>query len=278
MGSFIFTIKKAMKISALAITLNEAENVKRYIESLSFVDEILFIDSYSTDETKAIAEQYGARVIQRRFDNFSNQRNFAISQAKNDWIVFFDLDEIITKEVEKEIIEQVHTSNDYVAYYAHRNVFLFNKRIKYGGLQNDKAIRLFNKNYCTYNGHLVHEEIKVSGKIGHLKNRVDHHSFKSFDHYFCKLNQYSELKANECFNKNKKATVFHFIVRPSYRFVWQYFYRLGFLDGAEGFLSAKINAFFVFKRYVTLWNLNKKTKATEVHTIPQNKHWIEARL
>lgn len=266
-----------MKISALAITLNEEENVKRYIDSLSFADEIIFVDSFSTDNTKSIAEKYGAVVLQREFDNFSNQRNFAISQAKNDWIVFFDLDEIITKEVEHEIIKTVNQPNDQVAFYIKRNVFLFNKHIKHGGLQNDKAIRLFNKNFCTYNGHLVHEEIKVDGKIGFLKNRVDHHSFKNFDHYFCKLNQYSELKANECFNKNKKATVYHFIVRPTYRFLWQYFYRLGILDGAEGFLSAKINSFFVFKRYVTLWNLNKKMKTKEVREVKQGEQLFEMR-
>ena len=92
------------KITALAITLNEEENVKRYVESLSFADEIIFIDSNSTDATVTIAKELGVKVIQRNFDDFSQQRNFAIQQAKNDWIVFFDLDEIITPELEKEII------------------------------------------------------------------------------------------------------------------------------------------------------------------------------
>jgi len=100
------------KISALAITFNEEENVKRYIDSLSFADEIIFVDSQSTDKTVEIAEQLGVKVIQRKFDDFSNQRNFAINQAKNDWIVFFDLDEIMTPELENEIIQTVSTRTE----------------------------------------------------------------------------------------------------------------------------------------------------------------------
>ncbi len=103
------------KISALAITLNEEKNVKRYIESLSFADEIIFVDSQSTDKTAEIAEQMGVKVIQRKFDNFSNQRNYAINQAKNDWIVFFDLDEIMTVELEKEIVETIISKTNKVA-------------------------------------------------------------------------------------------------------------------------------------------------------------------
>ena len=140
------------KISALAITLNEEKNVKRYIESLSFADEIIFVDSQSTDKTAEIAEQMGVKVIQRKFDNFSNQRNYAIDQAKNDWIVFFDLDEIMTVELEKEIVETIISKTNKVAFFIRRNFFLFNKHLKHGGFQNDKAIRLFNKKHCTYDG------------------------------------------------------------------------------------------------------------------------------
>ena len=129
------------KITALAITFNEEENVKRYVESLSFADEILFIDSQSTDKTIALAEELGVKVIQRKFDDFSNQRNFAISHAKNDWIVFFDLDEIISPELEEEIIESVANPKNHVAFFAKRNFYFMGEHIKYGGWQNDKAIR-----------------------------------------------------------------------------------------------------------------------------------------
>ncbi len=246
------------KITALAITLNEEENVKHYIQSLSFADEIIFIDSNSTDATVAIAKELGVTVIQRNFDNFSAQRNFAIQQAQHDWIVFFDLDEPVNPELEKEIISVVNNPNDVIAFYVKRNFFFMGKAIRFGGWQNDKAIRLFNKNYCTYNGNLVHEGIAVNGKTGFLKTRVDHHSYKGFDNYNNKLNLYSKLQAESLYLKNKRPNLYHFFIRPCYRFWWQYIYRLGFLDGKEGFILAYIHAFSVFKRYLQLWMKYRK--------------------
>ncbi|HSD13763.1 MAG TPA: glycosyltransferase family 2 protein [Flavobacterium sp.] len=246
------------KITALAITLNEEENVKQYVESLSFADEIIFVDSNSTDKTVDIAKSLGVTVIQRDFDDFSNQRNFAISQAKNDWIVFFDLDEIVTPKLENEIISATSSESDYVAYYAKRNFHFMGKHIKYGGWQSDKAIRVFNKNHCQYNGNLVHEAVAANGKVGLLKERVNHFSYKSLDNYNNKLNLYSKLQAETLYLKNKKPNAYHFFIRPKYRFVWQYFYRLGILDGKEGFVLAYVHAFSVFKRYLQLWMMYRK--------------------
>ena len=118
------------KISALAITFNEEENVKRYVKSLSFADEIIFIDSKSTDKTIEFAKEFGVRVIEREFTNFSEQRNFAISQAKNDWIVFFDLDEIISTNLKQEIINTVGSPNSKIAFFIKRNFFFMGKKIK----------------------------------------------------------------------------------------------------------------------------------------------------
>lgn len=246
------------KITALAISYNEEHNVKRYIESLSFADEIILIDSQSTDNTVSIAQGMGAKVIQNKFEDFSSQRNFGISKAKNDWIVFFDLDEIITKELEKEIIAKANSEKNVVAFFVKRNFFFMGKHIKYGGWQNDKAIRLFNKNYCEYNGNLVHEEIKAAGKICLLKNNLNHYSYKSFDNYNDKLNLYSKLQAENLYNKKVRPNGYHFFFRPLYRFMWQYFFRLGILDGKEGFILAYIHSFSVFKRYLQLWMRYRK--------------------
>ncbi|MEI7508550.1 MAG: glycosyltransferase family 2 protein [Flavobacterium sp.] len=246
------------KISALAITLNEEENIKRYVESLSFADEIIFIDSLSNDKTIEIAEQMGVKVIQRKFDNFSDQRNFAISQAKNDWIVFFDLDEIITNELEEEILSIINSKPEKVAYFIKRNFYFMGKHIKYGGWQNDKAIRLFNKKFCQYNGNLVHEVVKTNGKTGNLKESLNHYSYKNFDNYNDKLNLYSKLQAENLFQMNGRPNFYHFFIRPLYRFLWQYFFRLGILDGREGFILAYVHSFSVFKRYLQLWMLYRK--------------------
>lgn len=245
------------KITALAITYNEEENVKRYVESLSFADEIIFVDSQSTDKTVEIAEKLGVRVIQRKFDDFSNQRNFAIEQAANDWILFFDLDEIISCDLEEEIKNILQDPKDKVAFYIKRKFYFMGKQIKYGGWQNDKAIRLFNKNQCKYNG-LVHELIQSSGKTAVLKCKLDHFSYKNFDNYNDKLNLYSKLQAENLYKQHKKPNLYHFFIRPTYRFLWQYIFRLGILDGKEGFILAYVHSFSVFKRYLQLWMMYRK--------------------
>ncbi len=249
---------KIEKITALAITFNEEVNVKRYVDSLSFADEIIFVDSQSTDKTVSIALELGVKVIERKFTNFSEQRNYAISQAKNNWIVFFDLDEIITPQLEIEIKDKVANPEDKVAFFVKRNFFFMGKHIHFGGWQNDKAIRLFNKKYCNYNGNLVHEEIITDGNIGILKNRLNHYSYKTFDNYNDKLNLYSKLQAENLHNKKKKPNAYHLLFRPLYRFLWQYIFRLGILDGKEGFILAYVHSFSVFKRYLQLWMMYRK--------------------
>jgi glycosyltransferase involved in cell wall biosynthesis len=248
----------APKITALAITYNEEDNVKRYVESLSFADEIIFVDSQSTDKTVAFAEELGVKVIQRKFDDFSNQRNFAIEKATNDWIVFFDLDEIISKELEKEILTTLQKPKDKVAFYIKRNFYFMGKLIKYGGWQNDKAIRLFNRNYCTYNGNLVHELVQSTGKTSILKNKLNHFSYKNFDNYNDKLNLYSKLQAENLYKLKKQPNLYHFFIRPTYRFLWQYIFRMGILDGKEGFILSYVHSFSVFKRYLQLWMMYRK--------------------
>lgn len=246
------------KITALAITFNEEENVKRYVQSLSFADEIILVDSNSTDATVAIAEKMGVQVIARDFDDFSTQRNFAIKQSKNDWIVFFDLDEYLTPELQKEIITVVSSPNEYVAFYIKRNFFFLGKQIKFGGWQTDKAVRLFNKNYCSFNGNLVHESIVVNGKSKLLKESLNHYSYKTFKAYKNKLKLYSKLQAESLYKKNTHPNLYHFIIRPSYRFLWQYLFRLGFLDGKEGLILAYLHSFSVYNRYLQLQKMYRK--------------------
>lgn len=242
-------------ISALAITYNEEKNVERYIKSLSFADEIIIVDSFSSDNTVEIAKQLGANVVQREFDNFSAQKNYALSLANHDWVTFFDLDEIVTAELANEIINIVKTASKKQAYKVKRNFYFMGKRIKYSGFQTDTVIRLFNKNYCKYNGKLVHEVLETSKKIGKFKHNIEHQTYKNFDNYNEKLTLYSKLQAEALFKKNIRPNLYHFLFRPWYRFMHQYFFRLGFLDGKEGFIISYVHAFSVFKRYIQLWTM-----------------------
>ncbi|MDC8000061.1 glycosyltransferase family 2 protein [Aequorivita todarodis] len=251
-------MENPVKITALAITLNEAHNIEAYLKSLWFADEIVIVDSFSTDETVALASKHEkVTVYQRTFDNFSAQKNFAISKANNDWVTFFDLDEVITADLAKEIVAK---SNDpkAVAYFVKRDFYFMGKRIKYSGLQNDYVVRFFNKNHCKYNANLVHETLEVDGKSENLKNTLPHHTYKSFDEYTAKAHRYSALQAEMLYKKGTKPNYYHFLFRPFYRFWNQFIFRLGILDGKEGFVLAYVSAFSVFKRYVNLWLLYRK--------------------
>jgi glycosyltransferase involved in cell wall biosynthesis len=240
-------------ISAIAITYNEEQNIERYIESLSFADEIVIVDANSTDKTAELAIQLGVKLITNDFVNFSSQKNFAIQQASHDWVVFFDLDEMISPELALEIKNKVGSNNDVKAYKVKRINYFMGKKITYSGFQNDYVVRLFHKKYCTYDNNQVHETLKVKGSIEKLKNNCDHYTYKNFDTYNEKLSRYSKLQAQTLFEKNVRPNLYHFLVRPLYRFMHQYILRLGFADGKEGLILAYLSGFSVFKRYLFLW-------------------------
>jgi len=245
-------------ITALAITYNEAHNIERYINNMSFADEIIIVDSYSTDTTEALAKHPKVTFIKRVFDDFSSQKNYAISLAKHDWVTFFDLDEEVPEALATEIVATVRSKPEAKAFRVKRDYHFMGKRIKYSGFQTDVAVRLFNKNHCKYNGKLVHEGIETNAKIGKLKSHVKHQTYTDFDNYNQKLTQYSKLQAEALFKKNVRPNLYHFLFRPWYRFMHQYFLRFGFLDGKEGFIICYVHAFSVFKRYIQLWTMYRK--------------------
>lgn len=248
-----------MKITAIIPTFNEEENIKGAIETISFADEIIVIDSYSTDKTVEIAKTFNVNVILREFDDFSTQKNFAISKAKNDWIYLLDADERVTDELKDEILA-VEPSTNYVGFIVYRTFYFIGRKIKRGGWERDKVIRLFNRNYCKYNGNLVHETISADGELAFFKSKLEHYSYRGFDHYISKLNQYAQLRAEQLNRKGKKVTFFHIVIKPPVRFIIHYFIRLGFVDGFPGFVLAVTQSYGVLTRYIKLWLVRKKLK------------------
>lgn len=223
---------------------------------MSFADELIIVDSFSTDQTVAIIKEHPqVKLYQRVFDDFSSQKNYAIEKANNDWIIFFDADEEITTPLKEEIIDVVAQSANEVAFWVYRSTYYMGKIIKHSGLQNDKVIRLFKKEFCRYNGNLVHEEIKANGEVGKLKNKMNHYSYKGIDDIIRKRNKYAKLQAIKLFKKGKKPNLFHFIIKPSFRFFSHFILKKGFLDGFQGFMISFVYGYTVFMRYVKLWLL-----------------------
>jgi len=248
------------KLSVLIITLNEEEHLLSLLSDLDFADEIVIVDSFSTDKTADIAKYFAkVRFLQNKFENFSAQRNFAISQAKNDWILFLDADEFLTTELKGEIIETLQNNQTYSAYFFER-VFMFEKKIlKYSGNQTDKIFRLFNKKFAKYDEkRLVHEKLIVEGEIGYLKNKLIHYSYASFNDYKEKIIFYGKFKAQEKFIKQKKSNLFLQVFHPAYNFLYNYIIRLGILDGKKGIIICYLNAYCISVRYRELNRLWKQ--------------------
>lgn len=255
-------IDKKESLTALVITYNEEENIKEALNTLAFADEIIVVDSFSTDRTCEIVSSFtNVKMVQRTFDNYALQRNYALSLASNKWILFIDADERITQELQEEIITVINSKNSSAAYYMYR-IFMFqNKKLHFSGWQTDKIIRLFKKENANYNlEKTVHEKLVPNGKFDRLKNKLIHYSYKNYEDYKQKMILYGKLKAQEEFVKKIKPNFFHFYIRPAYQFLNQYILRLGILDGKKGIIICYLNALSVsvrFRELKKIWESNK---------------------
>jgi glycosyltransferase involved in cell wall biosynthesis len=239
------------------IVFNESKHIEDAINNIDFADEIIVIDSFSTDGTfEKLQKLKHVKVIQRKFKNFADQRNFAISQATKDWILFIDADERITEKLKQEIQSEITIPSNIIAYMFKRKYFFKQKRIRFCGFQTDTTYRLFKKGFFKYDEtKIVHEMPIIDGKSKILKNDMLHYCFDSAAHYKSKMEHYASLKALELFKKGKKPSVFHFYIRPLYKFLVNYIFRLGFLDGIEGFQICYLSAYGVYYRYKELEKL-----------------------
>lgn len=249
-----------INLSILIITLNEEKHLNELLIDLDFANEIIIIDSYSSDNTEKICKSFSTvKFIQNKFENFSKQRNLAISQAKNDWILFLDADERISTKLKSEIIKTLNSSNKSSAYLIHRTFMFKNKKMHFSGWQNDKIFRLFDKRKCSYDSdRLVHEKLKVEGKTTILKNILIHYSYFDFNSYKNKMKTYGVLKAREKYNNGLKSTIFMILFHPLYTFLYNYIIRLGFLDGKKGVIICYLNAYSIYIRYKELKKITSK--------------------
>ncbi len=237
-------------ITVLIPTFNEEKLIAQAINCAQFANEVLVIDSYSTDRTVEIARNLNCTILQREFDNFSNQKNYAISQAKNDWILVLDADEYLTYELRKEMITTVKEPLHRAYKMPFKNYFL-NRFIDYGSNGNKMKLRLFNRNSCKYEG-LVHEQLKCHGSTGVCNGKILHYTYKNLNHFFEKKNQYSQLQAQQLFLRGKTTGLGQLMFKPTFRLLNEYIIRFGFLDGIAGLTSTAMNGYGVLSRYVKL--------------------------
>ncbi len=247
------------KISILIITLNEEVHMEALLKDLDFADEVVVIDSFSTDKTKEISTSFAnVRFIENKFENYTSQRNFAIEQAEGEWILFLDADERLTAELKQEIIDTIEKNGDINAYLFFRKFMYKNKALHFSGWQTDKIFRLFRKDKARYTlKRLVHEKLDVEGRIGYFENKLVHYSYSDFESYKGKMIAYGKLKAKEKYLIGFKPTLIHKFGHPIYNFLYQYLIRLGILDGRKGIIICYLNALSIKARYSELDKINR---------------------
>ena len=247
------------KISALLIILNEIDHIDAIISNLAFADEIIAVDSFSDDGSfEKLKSSKNVKVYQRHFKNFADQRNFAISKAKGEWVFFMDADERIPDPLRQEVIRVINKHDSLDVYKIKRTFIVGKTQIRFSGLQSDKVIRLFKRGVTQYsNDRFVHELVDYKGEVGLLRHKMNHYSFKNYKTFKQKAEHYGLLKAKELYKKNKRPTWFHFYIKPFYKFFMNYFIRLGILDGYAGYNICYLNSYSVFYRYKKLEELFK---------------------
>jgi glycosyltransferase involved in cell wall biosynthesis len=239
-------------LSVVIITHNEEDNIRECLESVKWADEIIVVDSNSSDKTEEICRSYGITFIQEAWKGFALQKNSAIEKATRDWILSLDADERITPELKKEITAVMESADPKDGYFIARKNFFLGRWIKRCGWYPDYNLRLFQKGKGLFGIREVHEAIKINGAAGHLKSPMEHHTYKSLEDFMKRLDLYSTLAAQQMLKEKKIYGILHIIFRPLYTFISMYFLRLGFLEGYYGFILSVLYAFYTFLKYIKL--------------------------
>ena len=237
------------KLTAIIPTGNEEHNIVDAIKSVAFADEIMVVDSFSSDKTIELATPLADTILKRKFEYPASQKNWAIPQAKHAWIFLLDADERVTYKLKKEVQHILKNGAKISGFWIKRENYFMGKRVYFSGWRGDKVIRLFKRDECKYEDKYVHEEIISNGKIGILKSKLIHNTFKSKEAYLQKLERYAKWQAKDYDKKIGRITLFHTLIKPAFRFIKHYILQLGILDGLVGFTIASYQAKGVKMRY-----------------------------
>jgi lipopolysaccharide heptosyltransferase II len=243
-----------MSISAVIATLNEEKNLKRCLKSIDFVDEIIIVDSGSSDKTVEIAKKFTKKIFFTDFKGFSQIKQYGIEKAKSDWVLIIDADEEVSDNLKQKLLEIDKKGNNINGFYIKRETFFLGKKIKYCGWGKDYQLRFFKKNKGAFDGKIVHEALNVQGKMGYIDFPLYHYSYPDVKSYFDKMNRYTTLQAKQ---KKGNLLLFKMIFNPFFKFFKMYFLRLGFLDGIHGLILSLFSGFSEFVKYAKMIEIKK---------------------
>ena len=242
------------KVSAILTTLNEEQHIAACIESLLWCDEILLVDSFSTDRTPEIAQRYDkVRFFQRTYYGSASQKNWAMDQVENDWILIFDADERCTPALQKEIEDLLASQPKHDAYTIKRQVYFMNRIIRFSGWQHDRVVRLVRRGTARYPNRRVHADMITRGPAPVMHNFMIHYMTDSFDEYARRIEKYSFWGAAQNWKEGRKAGFSEIFGRSIWRFLRTYIFQLGILDGMHGLVFCMLQAYGTYLKWALLW-------------------------
>jgi len=249
-----------MKISAVIITFNEEDRLPDALASLEGVaDEIVVVDSYSSDRTLAIARAAQARVWQNRFEDYGQQKNFAMAKAGHEWILNLDADERVSPELKRAIVglKEGSAPADAAAFAIKRKTFYLDRWIRYSGWYPDRKIRLFKKSVAAWKGR-IHERLEVRGDIANLPGDILHFTYRDIGDHVRRLERYSSFQAEEIVRQNKKCLRLRLLLLPPVTFLRHFIWKLGFLDGFPGLVIATVSSWGTALKYLKAMAMKRR--------------------
>ena len=248
-------------VSAIVVCFNEEKNIRDCLESLRWCDEIVVVDSFSTDRTVEISRQYTDRVIQRPWAGYRDQKAFAHSQATKQWVMLVDSDERVTPELRDEIRRALDGDGGcYMGYSMPRLVFYLGRWWRRGGWYPDYDVRLFRRDKASWGGADPHEKILVDGAVRRLKHPLHHFSYRNVDDHMQRINRFTSISSRELRKEGGRWRLADALLRPAFRFFRSYILKRGFMEGFAGFYVAVTAAVYVFLKYAKLWEIERDEK------------------
>ncbi len=243
-------------ISIVIVTKNEEDNIEDALESVADANEIIVVDSFSSDNTVAICKKYTDKVYQHEWQGFALQKQMAVDHAKGPWVMILDADERVSLELKEEIVQNI-TADHCNGYYVPRENYFLGKWIKHSGWWPDNTLRLFRKDSGKLEPREVHEKVVIEGSVDYLKNPLKHYTYKSISDYVERMQRYSTLAAKEIIKTSGRASIFSFTFKPFATFIKMYVLRRGFLDGMHGLVLALLYSCYTFLKYAKTWEQQK---------------------
>ena len=246
------------KVSAYVIAYNDEPNMRACLESVAWADELIVVDSHSTDATEKISREFTDKVYQHVFKGFGRLRNEAVAHTSHDWVFSLDTDERATPELRDEIVNVLGRGPKADAYFVPRRNYFLGRWIRQAGWYPDyRQPQLFHKGRFRYRDQAVHEGFEVRGKVGYLKEHVVQYPFRDVDHYLEKMDRYADLMARRMADEGRRFHVHQLLTHPFFTFFKMYLWRRGLLEGMPGLILAGLYAYYAFVKYARLWELQR---------------------